>query len=290
MRKTTKAAVLSLVAAWALLVSPLLWRVAQAQTGNSDIDRGIALYDDLEYEQAAEVLAAALAQPGLSVQELVEGYRVLALCYVALDRDDEARAAFKKLLEADPSYVLPRTESPKALDLFDEVKQSMPPPEGAVRMTQSVTPSTPRRGQPLLVAIAVIDQGGRHARVTVYHRVKGQRSYSSIKAQASGAGRYSATISGAFVEPPGVEYYVVAEAADGRALVGEGSAEEPLLVVVDKKGAVAAPIYGKWWFWATIGGLLAAGTIVGLALAGGDPANPDPNATVNITIDYTPPP
>lgn len=284
-----KASLLSFVAAWALLVLPVVGRLARAQTGNPDIDRGIALYNDLEYEEAEVVLSKALSKPNLSVQEVTEGYKYLGLTYVALGRDDDARAAFRKLLETDPRYELPRTENPKAIDLFDEVKKSMPLPPGAVRMTQSASPSSPRRSQPVVVTIGVVDQDGRHSRVMVYHRVKGQRSYSAIKAQAGGAGRYAATISGTFIEPPAIEYYVVAEDAEGRALAQEGTPQEPLLLLVDRRTVETTPVYGHWWFWASIGGLLLAGTLVGVALSGDDATPPPGNtADVTITVDYTP--
>lgn len=284
MRRQTKATILSFLAAWAFLLAPLAPRLAHAQTGNADIDKGIALYNDLEFAEAVEVLAKAVTKANLSVQELVEGYKYLALACVALGRDDEARTAFRKLLETDRTYRLPRTESQKAQDLFDQVRQSMPEEilVRPVQLTQTASPVRPRRGTPVSVTIAIVDEDKRHDRVVVYHRVRGAKPFSTVQALRAGSGRYNATIPGVFVNPPAVEYYVVALTASGDVLASEGSEKSPQALGVDTEEA--APIYGKWWFWAGIGGVLAAGTITAIALAGGGSTPSNNLADVDLTV------
>jgi tetratricopeptide (TPR) repeat protein len=271
---------LSLALAAALAVGS-----AHADTGNQEIDRGIALYDDLEYETAVEVLAAALAVSGLSTEELTEGYAHLGLAHLALGQKAETRAAFEKLLAADPRYELPRTVSPEALDIFADVKRALPPPDqtAAVRLTQAASPLAPRVGAAVSVTATVVDPGRRHDRVIVYHRIRGSKSYSEVKAAAAVEGRYAATISGAFVKPPALEYYVAALDPAGQIVAAEGSAEQPLSLPVDEGRRGGAPIYARWWFWGAIGAV-AATTAAILVLSGGD--EPDPDATVTITIDY----
>lgn len=264
----------------------LLARPALAETGNEAIDEGIALYNDLEFEQAIEVLTKALEQSDLSTEELTEGYRHLALAHLALGQDEEAKHAFRMLLVADPRYELARTTSQKARDLFDEVRRSLPPPPEEVkpvRLTQTVSPITPKKHTAVSVSIIVVDPDKRHQKVVINHRVKGQQAYSRIVAMRTAQGRYAATISGAFVKPPGLEYYVAATDAEGKDLAVEGSAARPLTLLVEEEKKVAAPIYARWWFWGAIGAV-AAGTVAILALSGSDSTNPD--ATVTITVDY----
>ncbi|MFH0901263.1 MAG: tetratricopeptide repeat protein, partial [Pseudomonadota bacterium] len=208
-----RAGFLSLVAVWSFVVSPiLLASPAAADTGNPEIDHGVSLYNDLEYDQSAKALAKALERRNLSKQERSIGYRHLALSCIALGRDEDAKAAFRRLLEADPKYHLPHTESAKALALFDEVRQSIPEimAERSVELTQTASPLRPVAGTPIAISIVLVDEQQRHEQVVVYHRQRGAKSYSSVKALRVGVGRYNATIPGTFVTVAGIEYYVVA--------------------------------------------------------------------------------
>lgn len=287
MTRATRAIVLSVVATWALLVVPALLRqarVAFAQTDNPEIERGVALYFDLEYEQAVAVLTKALAIKHLTVTELTEGHQYLALSHVALGRDDDAREAFRKLLEASPDFDLERTENPHALDLFAEVKASMPK-RNFIQLTQAASPTRPRPGSTITVSIAVVDQANLTDRVIVHHRSRGQKSFSTVTALPAASGRYNAAIPGAFVSGEAVEYYVVAAGADGVTLATEGSAEEPMALALEAAER-SKPVYATWWFWAGLGTLLLAGAAVGVVLASGDTATPgDDDATVTITVD-----
>lgn len=256
--------------------------LAHAQTGNAPLDAAIALYQDLEYEKAVIALSAAVSQPGLSRQELTEGYKYLALSYVALGRDAEAKEAFRKLLEANASYRLPRTESPRALDLFDEVARSMPD-LSPVELSQTASPVSPRKGMPVTVAIAIVDGRGRTDRIVVYYRTRGQKTFSMTRGLRGGAGRFNATIPGTFVNPPSLEYYVVALDRAGRVLAAEGTAASPLQLAVSA-GLEEKPIYAKWWFWGGVGAVVAAGVAAGVALSndGGGPTGGD--AIVDVTV------
>jgi tetratricopeptide (TPR) repeat protein len=277
-----------------LVVGVALWSClatdAAAQSGDAEIDKGIALYNDLEYEQAATVLAKAVANRALDTRQKTEGYKTLALSYVAMGKDDDARAAFRALLQADPRFELPRTENPKALDLFSDVKSSMAvaAPAAAVRVTQA-SPMNPTRGGAITVSVVVTDEAKAHASVVLHHRVRGQRSFSSIKASRAPSGRYSAVIPGAFVDAPGVEYYVVAVDAKGEAVASTGSDDEPLLLDVREEGETSgAAFYTKWWFWGGVAGTVVAGAALGFVLLSGDEGGSDP-ATVNVTVNYMPP-
>jgi len=270
---------IALAGAWFLFARP-----ASADTGNEAVDQGIALYNDLEFEQAIEVLNKALEQKDLSAEELTAGFKHLALSHLALQQDEEAKHAFRMLLTADPRYELSRTTSQKARDMFDEVKRSLPPPPEEVkpvRLTQTASPQSPKKGNAISVSIIVVDPDKRHDKVIINHRAMGQKKYSKITALRTSHGRYAATISGAFVEPPALEYYVAAVDSAGVDLAVEGSAQRPLTLEVSE-GKKGTPLYARWWFWGAIGAV-AAGTVAILALSGD---GPDPDATVTITGDY----
>jgi tetratricopeptide (TPR) repeat protein len=266
----------------AILIALAMADLAVADpTGNAEIDKGIAEYDDQEYERAVVTLEKALQGKNLTRQELVEGYRTLALSHVALGQDDQARTAFRRLLEVDPRYRLPRTENPRALDLFDEVRASMPEATMA-GVVAKVTPDKPRPGNTLTLALGVDDPEGHATRVTVHYRTRGKKSFSSVNAKKTDEG-WEATISGAFVETPALEYHVVAVGERDAVIAALGSPELPVVLVIAAPGGTT-PIYGKWWFWAGIGGAAVATTAAILLLGGGADV-PEDMVDVTITVN-----
>jgi len=274
------------VALWALLALPAL----RAYAGSpEEITAAIALYDDLEYEQAIVALDAALAQPGLTPAQVASEQRYRLLSFVALGREADARAAARALLAVDRDYELPRTESQRALDLLSEERAALPAvvvEARPVTLTQSASPATPKRGTPVVIRATVSDPGARSQRVVVHHRIRGEQGYSTMRARRLGPGSFEAVVPGAFVRAPALEYYVVAEDAAGTALASQGSATEPLQVTL-ARGKKGGSVLGKWWFWAAVGGLAIVGTGAVL-LAGDDGGGGSTDATVTVTVNLMP--
>jgi tetratricopeptide (TPR) repeat protein len=265
----------TLTLALVLAAAPRAW----AATGNKQLDDAMALYDDLEYAKAAPALEAALAQPGLTVDEQVAGLRDLALAYIALGRDDDAVAAYKRLLAVAPDFQVPEADGAKAQDLLARARAEAPRP---VRVTSVPTPATPRAGQAVTFEVRVDDPGARVASVTVYYRARGAAAYSSVKTSRADGGAYGAQVSGAFVAGPGLEYYVVAVDAAGQSVGGEGSAATPLSLAVGaaRAGGKKKPIYATWWFWTGVGGVVAGGIVAAILLSGSS----SPSDQVNVTV------
>ncbi len=261
---------------------------ALAQSGNADIDRGVKLYADLEYEQAIAVLEPAVAAPGLTVEQRTTGYLHLALSHLALRHTDEARAAFRALLEADRDFVLPPETSQTARDLFDEVKRSLPPPRVAATasLSATATPLAPRDGAPITVTARVTDPEARIDRVFIHHRVRGAKSYSKLSARRDGAG-WSAIIPGLFVKGPAIEYWVSGVDAQGAPVASAAGADAPLVIAVGATSEGGGTILGKWWFWGGVA-VVAAGVAGGIVLLSGGDGGGGNDATVIITV--TPPP
>jgi TonB family protein len=90
------------------------WLLAAAQ--QATLQQAIELYWNGEYERTLQLLTAELAD-----DEVVEGHKYRAFSLVALGRNDEARAEFASLLEADPSHGLDSSlVSPKILEQFEQ--------------------------------------------------------------------------------------------------------------------------------------------------------------------------
>lgn len=103
-----------------LFSAPLL-----AQT-NTQLQRGIALLENLEEQKALEAFEEALKSPGNSteVQTQIHLYRGIAL--FNLLETDAAKTAFWQALSIDKNVTLPDNVSPKIKDLFESLRTRIP--------------------------------------------------------------------------------------------------------------------------------------------------------------------
>lgn len=109
--------------------SPALAQRAPGKPGSSlsapaDVESAEALYAKLDYEQANAVAERVVKKNGLSHDQLVRAYRVLAVTYAVLDKEDAARDAFMQLLVYDPDYQADPNLGPKVNTPFMEARGS----------------------------------------------------------------------------------------------------------------------------------------------------------------------
>lgn len=105
-----------------------------AQPKGKDKDKGVAapaaadvetaeqLYTKLDYDKANEVAAVVVKQRGLSHDQLVRAYRILAVTHAILDKEELARDAFLQLLVFDPDYNVDNNLGPKVSTPFIEAR------------------------------------------------------------------------------------------------------------------------------------------------------------------------
>ena len=113
----------SFVAVLALsLASPA---AALAQSGSNVvlITTGRQQFDDLRYEEAVQTLSAALLRRGNTPTQEVTIYELLALSYLALNRDEESEGAFRLMLARDPAHALDAGQAPRVRDFFRRVSE-----------------------------------------------------------------------------------------------------------------------------------------------------------------------
>ena len=99
--------------------------------GREKLDEGRVLYERAEFESAVQVLTEAvpvlesgLAGAGES-RELVEALLMLGLSNAALGEDDDARAAFARVVVLEPDRELDRVNyPPKIVTMFSEIRQA----------------------------------------------------------------------------------------------------------------------------------------------------------------------
>jgi hypothetical protein len=126
-----------------------------------------------------------------------------------------------------------------------------------------VTPARPAEGQPL--SIRVDHLGGLARSVHLFHRVRGEESYSEIETKGQGD-RFELSVPGSAVRPPAFEYYLTALNDENVAMGRAGTLAEPLRVEVL---AAKKPLRKRAWIWGVAGGVVAAGvvaTVLGVTL------------------------
>jgi hypothetical protein len=254
-----------------------------APTVPDDVDSMESLFQKLEYEQANAAAQAVLKRHGLSHDELVRTYRVLAVTYAILDKEDLAKETFIKLLAVDPSYEVDPNLGPRVGDPFLEARgyfrqQGQKPgltvdpkvrTDGGVIRVQA-------KGPPRLVKhVQVGWRWGSSGAMTESHVPSSEGSVEIAKAPA-GATR--------------LDYFVLALDENDNAVMSKGSKDAPVSVFAEAtpKGGTAAvggekegrSIFASPWFWIVTGVVVAGGAVTGYYVLG--PARVDAPTSVTV--------
>ncbi len=88
----------------------------------ADVETAEQLYAKLEYDDANKVAERVIAKRGLTHEQLVRAYRILAVTHAVLDHDDAAREAFIALLTYDAEYAADPNLGPKVSAPFFEAR------------------------------------------------------------------------------------------------------------------------------------------------------------------------
>jgi hypothetical protein len=149
-------------AALCLLFASAMSSVASAQASGkkpaprveppppADVETAEHLYSKLDYEKANDVAERVLKQKGLTHDQLVRTYRVLAVTYAVLDKEEQSREAFLRLLVIEPEYTVDTNLGPKVSTPFVEAR-------GQFRSLSA---------KPGIEVAPVVRQGGGQLRVT----------------------------------------------------------------------------------------------------------------------------
>lgn len=131
LRQRAIAAVLvaSVALASTTFVAPASAQRAKPAPGSSlqapaDVETAEQLYAKLDYEQANAVAERVVKKSGLTHDQLVRAYRVLAVTYAVLDKEEQARDAFLQVLTYDPDYQADPNLGPKVNTPFMEARGS----------------------------------------------------------------------------------------------------------------------------------------------------------------------
>lgn len=88
----------------------------------ADVDTAEQLYAKLDYEAAKLVAERVIKKSGLTHDQLVRAYRVVAVTSAILNNEEEAQEAFLQLLVLDPDYTVDPNLGPKVTQPFMEAR------------------------------------------------------------------------------------------------------------------------------------------------------------------------
>lgn len=215
------------------------------------------MYMSFQFEGIVSQLEMALAVKGVTAEQKVEIYKLMAFTYSAYDDAPRAEEAFFKILEIKPSFELGPGPSPKVRSAF-AASQKTYRARQAVKLKHE--PPSARPGETATVDALVTSGEDRVANLTLHYRPRGGSGYSQVPMAKGEGGAFSAAVPNLFPGPAGprtVEYFIRARDASGALLAGVGDENTPLEVQVVSV-ELATPIYRSPVFWGVVGTAVAA--------------------------------
>jgi len=260
------------------------------------IQRGQDMFDEQRYEESLQALSAALLRPGTSIEDRIEIYRLLAYNYITINRSEEADAAVRGLLVLKEDFELSRKESPRFRDFFAKARTQWEAegkpgqgeagggPAAQVVGIRHAPPAQVEPGTLVKVEGKVEDPSGSVAEVQLFYRGSGAAKYTS-KSIAFSMGSFRGQLPQNVVQPPLVEYYLLALDAKGLPLASRGDADAPLRIAVPEPQSDS--IFASPWFWIPVGVLVVGGavaTAVIVGTQGDEPPGETPTSTIVIGV------
>jgi hypothetical protein len=259
-----------------------------AAAPKQDVARAERLYEQARYDDALDALGASCADTASPA----ECERVRAFIYAALGRDDEARAAFGRMIEAKPDATLPNDVSPRLRHLFDDAHTS----QGALtELTVDAIDVLSARG-PWVVKVRPPVANDLNS-IVVYIAPSGSDAFQPVTLAPEGDS-WVGTFRPASGNTGTARYFIETKLASGNivvsgsnavprqipAIVGEGGDTTP---IDDGPGGPSEPGFmdrlaqktglPKWALW-TIGGGAAAAIIGGATITYFALRDPEPGA------------
>lgn len=245
------------------------------------------LYKTLEYDAIIPLAEPFVKRADLSIDERVEGLRLLASAKVIAVDPTDGIPFFYQLLQIKPSYELPKDTPPKILAVFTQVKLQVDQEQAivlkkrcedarAVAQLIGEPPASAKGGKPLKFSFRLKDpKGFADQGLVLPYRRSGQPAYSTLALERSDEGDWRAVIPGEATADPAnytLEYYVMAKSTQPacEAFVSLGSDSQPKTIAV-AAGTVQTPAFKPvpvWLFGVSLastaiaGGFLAASGIM----------------------------
>lgn len=271
-----------LIPSWVLIGASAVFRPAEAYAEPPAPDtaalRGVdhlvaaeKLYGELDFSGAARAAEAALAGGGLSKEQVVRSYRLLAIARSALDDASGARAAFVTLLGVEPAFVVDANLGPRVTSPFEEAKAFWATQQGRPTLAAS---ASAKPGGPGVIRISVRNPLGFFKDVRAGHRLRGTQAFTMTSVPP---GDTSIPIE-ATQKAAMLEYFVVGLDAQNNVLAASGTEASPQTLFIDAPPPPKPPalpprrapeqrnsVFASGWFWGVVGVVVLGGAAVGYA-------------------------
>jgi hypothetical protein len=241
----------------------------------ADVETVESLYAKLDYENASLVAERVLRGKGLSHDQLVRTYRVLAVTYAILDKEEQARDAFVQLLVYEPEYQADPNLGPKVNTPFVEARgvyRSLPAKPG-------IEVQTNVRSDGGTIRVTTRDPTRIVKKVMVGWRWTSAGEY---KIQQLAPGDAVVEVANAPTGRTRLDFYAQALDERDNAVLEAGNAQVPKSAFIEATPQVGAAlkreeggsVLSSPLFWILTGAAVAGGgTALFFALRPGDPAD-----------------
>jgi hypothetical protein len=199
-----------------------------------------------EIETATTALAAVRAAGPLAHDANISLWEQLGIAAAFVDKIEDARAAFTRLLALDPGHFLSYELSPKATRIFEQVRN-----EQAARGAPAVEvnwANGQRVGAPVPIDITVVADplGFLHA-ATVFVRTRGETQWRATDLSLGKVGSdHQIVLPGVnATKPLSLELYVRAYDKAGNEVLGWADASRPREIPL--RYDAPRPWWQKWW-------------------------------------------
>ncbi len=234
---------------WLLLADP------------ASLDQGCRALAEYRVEEAIRLLIQAKGEGPYTYQDHVRLYEQLGIAHAYLDQKEQALEAFDMLLALDPGHALSYTLSPKVTFLFEQARKAAR--EHQPPMVDLSWPKDLQVIDPVPVDVEVIADP------------KNFMKWGNLQARRKGTLEFKTTY---FKIPPKGQYHRIElpptdpDAAEDKVLqiylsVHDQSGNQVLMLGTERrpreiplKYEEPKPWYNKWWIWAIVGSVVAAGT------------------------------
>jgi hypothetical protein len=201
-----------------------------------NVETAEQLYGKLEFDDANKIAERVVKQRGLTHDQLVRIYKVLATTHAFLDHEDPAREAFILLMTYDPDYQVDPNQGPKVTTPFFEARGFWRAQSGkpGIEVAASL-----RAQEPGVLRVTTRDPTHIVKRVSLGYRFTTTGDF--VTSQVAVGSSVQVDLP---VPPPGksrVEYY--AQALDDRDDVAFelGNPQAPKSALVDTQAPVVTP-------------------------------------------------
>ena len=274
----------------------LLLLPATAWGGGNPLTKARKSLLQLEYRRATRMAQLVVRSSRSSPEDMIEAYRIQGLSLAARGKRKQAARAFRKLLALDPDFRLSDDVSPKLRPPFHQAIGAAER-QKPIRLVHKV-PDPPESLEGLELSVTLTGNPMRMVRAIKVRYHLGDEQEEEMVFEVSKP-RSVAMVLPMQLDTDQVSYYFVAVNRHGAELVRAGSREQPFmlttalppaetpkLVVLEAapeppppaevlpvwarpkqpESEESTPWYNTWWFWTTVGVVVAAGATTGVVL------------------------